>query len=179
LECPRLAQFINRTPTLSAFDEALVQLYYDIAGVTLRYRTSGSGLRDLAIAIASREPDWQLPSIEQVCNSSFHRLSMVEDLFIDHQYSQLVWKNDAIENVLWLELLLPFTPVENLYLCKEFAPGIAAALHQLVGGWITEVLPSLQNIFVVGLETSGHFQENIGRFVSARQLSNHPIAISD
>ena len=107
---------------------------------------------------------------------------MVEDLFINHQYSQLVWKNDAIENALWLELLLPFTAVENLYLFKDFAPGIAAALHELVEGRITEVLPSLQNISWGGgggLETSGPFQETTGWFVAARQFSNHPIAISD
>ena len=91
---------------------------------------------------------------------------------------QLVWKNDAIDNTLWLELLLPFTAVKDLYLGKEFAPGVAVALQDLIGG-ITEVLPSLQNIFVEGLEPSGPFQENIGRFVAARQLSDHPIATSD
>ena len=83
--------------------------------------------------------------------------------------------NDAIENSLWLELLHPFPAVKNLYLSKDFAPGIAAALQEIVG---TEVLPSLQNIFVEGLEPSGPFQENIGQFVAARQLSGRPIAIS-
>ena len=68
--------------------------------------------------------------------------------------------------------------VKDLYLSKEFAPGIAAALQELVGGR-TEVFPSLENIFVEGLELSGSFQENIGQFVAARQLSDHPIAISD
>ncbi|KAF8495477.1 hypothetical protein F5888DRAFT_1635540 [Russula emetica] len=104
---------------------------------------------------------------------------MVEDLYIDHGYSQLVWKNDAIENTLWLQLLLPFTAVKKLYLSEGFAPGIAATLQELVGGRITEVLPSLQNIFVEKFEPSGPLQENIGQFVAARQLSGHPIAISD
>jgi hypothetical protein len=85
---------------------------------------------------------------------------------------------DAIENTLWLELLLPFTAVKNLYLFKEFAPGIAAALQELVGGRITEVLPNLRDILVKDLELSGPFQDNIGQFVAARQLSDHPIAIS-
>jgi hypothetical protein len=71
--------------------------------------------------------------------------------------------------------------VKDLYISKQFAPGIAAALHwqELVGGTITEVLPGLQNIFVESLEPSGPFQENIGQFVAARQLSGHPIAISN
>jgi hypothetical protein len=68
--------------------------------------------------------------------------------------------------------------VKNLYLSEEFATGIAAALQELVGGRITEVLPSLQNIFVDGLWPSGPFQENIAQFVAARQLSDHPIAVS-
>jgi hypothetical protein len=121
----------------------------------------------------------QLSSIEQVCNSSFHPISTVEDLYLEHKYSELVWKNDAIENTLCLQLLVLFTPVKNLYLSKEFALGIAATLQELVGSRITEVLPSLQNIFVEGLEPSGPFQKNIGQFIAARQLSDHPVAIFD
>jgi hypothetical protein len=173
-DCPRLAQFINRTPALRALDEAHVQFYDTTVSVELPV---GSTTPTRYIAISCREPDWQLSSIEQVCNS-LHPLSTVERLYIDHEYSQLVWKNDAIEDTLWLELLRPFTAVENLYLPKEFAPGIAAGLQELVEGRITEVLPSLQNIFVEGLEPSGPFQENIEQFVAARQLSGHPIAIS-
>ena len=104
---------------------------------------------------------------------------MVEDLYIKHQYSQLVWRNDAIENALWWELLLPFSAVKNLYLAKEFALGIAAALEELVWDRITEVLPSLQNIFVEELEPDWRlFQKHIGQFITARQLSSHPVAIN-
>ena len=68
--------------------------------------------------------------------------------------------------------------MKDLYLSKEFVPGIAAALQELVGDRVTEVLPSLQNIFMEKLEPLEPLQENIGRFVAARQLSDHPIAIS-
>jgi hypothetical protein len=177
-DTPRLAQFITRTPTLRAHDEAHVQFWDYSASVELRSRPSESNFDKLWIVISCREPDWQLSSIEQVCNSSLHPLSTAEDLYILHGYSQLVWKDDATENTLWLQLFLPFTAVKNLYLSKEFAPGIAAALQELVGGRIMEVLPSLQNIFVKGLEPSGPFQKNIGQFVAARQLSDHPVTIS-
>ena len=88
---------------------------------------------------------------------NLHPFSTVEDLYIEQRYSKLVWKNDAIEDNLWLQLLLPFTAVKNLYLPKEFAPGIAAALEELIDGRIAEVLPSLQNISVEGLKPSGPF----------------------
>ena len=175
-DCPRLAQFINCTPTLRALDEARLQFDNSTASVKLRYRRSEVDFDDLEIGISCREPDWQLSSIEQVCNFSLHPLSMAEDLYIEYRYSELVWKSDTIESTLWLELLLPFTAVKNLYLSKEFAPGIAASLDELVGVRIAEVLPSLQNIFVGVREPSGPFQEN--RFVAVRKLSDHPVAIS-
>jgi hypothetical protein len=160
-DCPRLAQFINSTPTPRALYEAHVQFNDRTGGVNLRPRTSQSGLRNLEIAISCREPDWQLSSMEQVCNFSLHPLCTVEYLYIEDDHLELVWKDDAIENTLWLELLLPFTTVKDLYISKKFAPGIAAALRELVGG-MTEVLPSLQNIFVEELEESGPVSENIG-----------------
>jgi len=173
---PRLAQFISRTPTFGARNEARVEFDDTIVSVGLRDQQAaklydGSPL----IRIPCKEPDWQLSSVAQACNSCLPPLSMIEVLCINHRYSKLVWKNDSIENNLWLELLLPFPAVKDLYLSKDFAPGIAAALQEMVG---TEVLPSLQNIFVEGLEPSRPFQESIGQFVAARELSGHSITIS-
>ena len=176
-DCPRLAQFINRTPNLRAHDKATVLFDDSAASITLRHQTSKSESGHLLIVILCSEPDWQLSSIEQIC-STLPPLSMVENLYIDRAYWDLVWKNDAVENTLWFEFLLPFTAVKNLYLFRELVPGIALALQELVGGRIMEVLPSLQNIFAEGFEPSGPLQENIGPFVAARQLSGHPIAIS-
>jgi len=167
-DAPQFVQFISRTPALGDY-EAHVRFDDITASVTLPSRSS-------RIQISCIEPDWQLSSIAQVCNSCLPPLSMVEDLHIVHRYSRPVWKSDAIENTLWLELLLPFPAVKNLYLSKDFAQGIAAALQEMVG---TEVLPSLQKIFVKGLEPSGPFQENIGQFIAARELSGHSITISD
>jgi hypothetical protein len=169
-DTPRLAQFINRTPKLGKRD-ATVEFNDEYALV----RLSRGALR---IAIVCIEPDWQLSSIEQVCNSSLHPLSTVEDLKIKHQYSELVWKDDDIENTLWLQLLLPFTAVKNLHLEDIFAPGIVAALQELVGDRIMEVLPSLRKIFVEGLVPWRPLQENFRRLVAARGLSDHPIDIS-
>src|SRR5258708_10558205 len=176
-DTPRLAQFINRTPKFRARDEAHVQFENSVVNIELTNRTHQSGFTTSRIRILCSKQDWQLSSIAQVCNSSLPSLSMLEDLYIVHPYSQLVWKNDAIEDTLWLELLLPFTAVKNLYLAEEFAPGIAAALQELVGARITEILPSLQNIFMRRLEPRGPFQERIGQFVAARRLSGHPVAI--
>jgi len=143
------------------------------------YWIPNSGYVTSQIRISCRDPDWQLSSIAQICNSFLSPLSTVKDLHIKHALFALVWKDDAIENTHWLELLLPFTGVKKLYLANEIAPGIADTLQELVGARITEVLPSLQNIFVMG---SGFmirrpYEEHIGKFVAARQLSGQPVAI--
>ena len=176
-DCPRLAHFINCTPKLRERDEAHVDFEDSTAGVSFRSRISKSKRYNLLIHISCEDPDRRLSSIKRVCNSSLYPLSTVEVLYIEYQYQPIVWKNDPIKNTTWLELLLPFTAVKNLTLSEEFAPSVAAALEELVGDRITEVLPNLQDIFVE--DPSGDFPESIGRFVAARQLSDHPITVSD
>ena len=131
-----------------------------LTSITLRYRAIGPGPDYLQIEIPCREPEWQLFSIEQVSTNLLRPLSTVEDLYIQHRYRKLVWKDGANEDedALWLELLGPSTAVKNLYLSKEFAPGIAVALQGLAtGGRVTEVLPSLLTIFVEGIGPWGPF----------------------
>ena len=87
------------------------------------------------------------------------------------------WQDD-IESSQWLELLHPFTSVKALYLSWEFVPRIAPTLQELVGERVVEVLPALQGLFIEELLPPGPVQEAIGKFVAARQLAGHPIAIS-
>ena len=181
-DCPQVTQFLIRTPKLGVCDdadEAHLQFHDSLASVRLRCQTPTSSSGDFLINISCGGPEWQLSSIEQVCTSSLPPLSMVEDLHIEHRYSELVWDNGSIENTLWLQLLSPFTAVKNLYLSEEFAPGIAAALQELVGARLTEVLPSLQNIFLDRFEPSGPFPKNVEQFVTERRLSAHPVAVSN
>ena len=180
---PRLAQFINCTPTLRVPNEVRVHVVVpEIASIGFRYWASENSFGYLSISISCGEADWQLSSIEQVCNS-LHSLSTVENLNLYIKggpgYPLPAWEDDPIENTLWLQLLLPFTGVKNLSLSVELAPGIAATLKGLVTSRVTEILPSLQNIFVQGLDRSGPLRENIEQFVAARQLSDNPIAIFD
>jgi len=53
----------------------------------------------------------------------------------------------------------------------------ALALRELAGERVTKVLPTLQNLFIEGLEPSGPIQEALGQFVAARQLSGLPVVI--
>jgi hypothetical protein len=80
--------------------------------------------------------------------------------------------------MLWLDLLRPFAAVKNLYLSEELFSHIAPALQELVGGRTTEVLPALENMFLEDFLPRGRIYEGIKRFVAARQLTSHPVAVS-
>jgi hypothetical protein len=174
----QLIQFISRTPTLEVNDKARVDFSHLHVRVTFS-KTSFSSYH-LTLMILCSQPEWQLSSMAQICTSSFPRsfICMVERLDIrERSNSKLEWQDD-IEDSQWLELLHPFTGVKNLYLSKEFVPRIAPSLQELVGGRTTEVLPALQSLFLGDLHPPAPFEEAIGKFAAARQLSNHPVAIS-
>ena len=172
---PRFTQFISRSPTLETFEKAFVAFVGRAASVKLSPQTSGHGTLNMRIPCI--ELDWQVSSVEQVCTSCLPPLSTLEDLYIfESPNSKPVWK-DNIENTLWLELLRPFPAVKNLYLSDKFASLITPALQELTGGSTTEVLPSLQNIFLEELQPSGTVQVSIQQFAATRQVS-HPIAVS-
>jgi hypothetical protein len=178
---PQLIHFITRTPTLKAPEKACLDFDFDIAGVTLSSpNRPGHGM--LNVKILCSELDWQVSSLEQVCTSCLPPLSALEDLYIyeESPMTTLDWRSRNTENTLWLELLQPFPAVKSLYLSEDFAPLVARALQELVGGRTLEVLLTLQNIFLDDLELVEPLPvpEGIAKFVAARQLSGHPITIS-
>jgi hypothetical protein len=104
--------------------------------------------------------------MEQVCTWCLPPLSTLEGLYLGAPGWRL-HRQDNTENDLWLELLHPFTTVKNLYLTEKIAPRIVHVLQELDGERATEVLPTLQNIFLERLRPSGPVREGIERFIAA------------
>ena len=173
---PQLTRFINHSPKFEAFSVARVDLRDDTASITLSSAYEEYNER-LDMRISCTELDWQLSFLEQVCPSSLLPLSTLQDLYMRGRRWPQDWK-DIVDYDQWLKLLHSFPAVKNLYLSEQLAPCVVPALQELVGGRTTELFPNLQNIFVEKLEKSGPVQEGIRKFVSARRVSSHPIAVS-
>jgi hypothetical protein len=77
-----------------------------------------------------------------------------------------------------LEFFQQFTAVKHLSVSNLFAQCIALALQEFVGEGLTNVLPALESLALEELRSSGPVQEAIGKFVAARELSGHPVAVS-
>jgi hypothetical protein len=176
-DTPQIAQFINRTPALKSLDKARVQFGDRATEVNFSSLTSVHG--KLNVKVLCGDLDWQVSSMEQVCTSCLPFISTIEVLCIhkNPHASREDWP-DNIENRLWLELLHPFTTVKTLYISREFVPRIVPALQELVGGRTTEVLPTLQNLFLERREPSVLVQEGIRQFTATRQVASHPVAVT-
>jgi hypothetical protein len=170
-DLPRIHQFIDRTEGLRPLGHAWVM--FDLKTIAIKL---GPPTR-IQLAILCEERDWQLSSLTHVCYQHLP-LSSVEQLSVCefHRGTSLHWKDD-MDSSQWLELFHRFIAVRSLYVAKQFVPFVTAALQELTGERTMEVLPVLNSLFLEGLEPSGPMQEAIKPFVSARQLSDHPVVI--
>jgi len=81
-----------------------------------------------------------------------------------------------MENIQWLEMLRPFTAVNDLELHDSLVPLVAAALEELAVESVTDLLPALQNLFLQSPQ-SEPVNKAIGKFITARQLYGCPVAV--
>lgn len=173
----QLPQFISRIEKFKALSQAHIIVSTYSVDVKLTPQTGTFDRTTLMLGISCGETDWQLSSMAQLCSSSLHPLTMLEHLNIStDQYLRPQWQED-IDNTQWLEVLHPFPAVKNLYLSEDLALRVAPTLKELAEEAAADVLPTLQSLFLEGLQSSGPVQEAIGHFVTARQLSDHPVTV--
>jgi hypothetical protein len=173
----QLVQFIYRKASLKVPDEARVRFLSGTVQITFSSQTRGPG--ELSVEVSCGGSDWELATMVQFFTLFSRPLSSVEGLHIYMRRSDQQDLDD-LENAdqEWLDFLRPFTAVKDIYLCETSAQQISYMLQELVEGRLTEVLPTLQNIFLDAIPPSGLIQKGIMQFVAARELSGHPIAIS-
>ena len=175
-DTPQLFQFISQKPTLSAPEKGHIIFGSYIILIRFLSQTSDHGALVMDITCSASELR-QLSSFEQVNTSSLPYLSALEDLYIHESSTSNPFWHDDVESTL-CQLLRLFASVKNLYLAKEFVPRFAPALQELVGGRTTEVLPTLENIFLEGFQASRPLHNGIELFVAARRLTNRPVVVS-
>ena len=174
-DIPRLCNFIDRTALLGPFSQAVIMF----SGRAVKIVFGPSTRFELEIRCERR--DWQLSSMTQIFAHQLPLLSHVEQLEIrDDLWGTVERKDDpGMDPSQWLELLCPFVAVQNLRVSKGLIPPIANALQQLTGRMALEVLPALGNLSLEGInwQPSGPVQHSLMSFVTARQLSDHPVVI--
>ena len=173
-DTPQFLQFTNRTEIHNAFNRAIVRFYCHCVEVTLSSESLRVDQPSVRLRVSWAKYDWQLLCLVRLCRSTFPLplLSILEYLEIYNHWNPCIYSTD-----LWLELLGLFSFVKSLSLSDNLTLPVMAALGELVGGRVLELLPVLQN---VRLHPRGLFrspQDAVGPFVAVRKLSGHPVAV--
>ena len=177
-DTPQLAQFMMRATGLKAFNEAHVD-FRDCVWVKFFsqtetiFHTKGSYL-----TIQCGILELQLSCLAQLFTSFFPSIYTMEHLYIYSRHLEPQPQED-VENLRWLETFQSFTAVKSLYVSKEFVQGIAHSLQELGEERLMDVFPALESLFLEGFQISRPVQEAVEKFVAARQLLGHPVAVSD
>jgi len=182
-DVPQLYRLIDHAEAFNAFDQARVLILNRAIQLNLYSRTGKVDHRtQLKLQINCEKLDYQLSSLAQICSSSFPLVSAMENLHIREGDNRLVSPPLAVdmETSQWLEILDPFTALKNLHLTETIAARVCSALQELSGERVTEVLPTLQGLFITHLSSDSlpeGLRKAIKTFVAARRRSGHPVSV--
>ncbi len=180
----QLVRFVNRIPMFTAKEAHLVYIgpvsWTGLMSATRLSIVPTTGDGQFSVQITGTHLRWDLSSLSRFCTSFSPIISTLELFYIYDLYLPRTQYQDDDINRQWLDTLRPFIAANELYLSKSFTSHIAPALQSLVGERVTEVLPSLKNIFLEGLQQSTPIPGlgGIQHFFALRLFSSHPIAIS-
>jgi hypothetical protein len=114
----------------------------------------------------------QLPVLSHV-----ERFEIREPRFLT-DVVRIRWEDDPdMDPSEWLELFQLLIGVQSLFVSERFVHRVAAALKEVTGEMAMEVLPALHSLSLEGLQPSGPVQDAMKSFATARQSTNHPVAI--
>ncbi|KAH9164274.1 hypothetical protein EDB89DRAFT_440207 [Lactarius sanguifluus] len=190
LELPHLSDFILRTGGDNP-SEAMIHSIGSTVFVTLYQLGAESGdiCRQFRLGV-EWDPtcwqDWLVWSLVELCDGCLPPalVAGVERLYIDADYVWHGYTMEGNENSpdLWLNALLPFKSVVNLYVSASVVPYVARVLRGLAkGAWlgmwpyvsVEELLPALRMIRF----EAPRKKPSIKRFLAVRQDSGHPVTV--
>jgi F-box-like len=163
----QIPPFIYRIETFEAFKHAHMLYRSALLLISLSSRAGDTSNKTLLLSLQCRHSVWQLQSM-----TYSHQLPLTN--FDLQEQPRPSW-GDGMPDSKWIELLRFFPALETMCISSDLAPYFARALEELGGGQVTEVLPALQYLFISGLVPP--IQEAFGKFVTARQLSGHPVVV--
>jgi hypothetical protein len=121
-------------------------------------------------SIDCKRLDWQVMSVARIC-SQMPFCSHVKSLNIRHSWHPMIQKDvPEIDSMLWSQLFHTFSSVQCLEIPAMLESSIAPALQGLMGESAAEVLPSLQNLSIVGNATAA--REGIAQVLGEQPTSS-------
>ena len=174
---PQLSKFIDRSmgPRLTRLRCADVRIRSNKVTFTLYCRANYQGWdRSPWTTISYEVFDWHVSHMAQVLSQFSATLSNVVHLKLEGNQVD----REGTDGVEWLYLLHQFSTVRTLYIPWTFARHVALALEDITVEMATEVLSTLDLIY---LEAPRRPQpaSSVEKFVAVRRLSGRPVTVVD
>jgi hypothetical protein len=168
-----LTEFIHRT---NAFGCLFSQVTFNKDGASINVgQYENRDIGKFSFKVNCEPLDWQIDSATLVCSALGKVLSTVEDLRLDLDADEMPsgWE-DALENMLGYELLLPFVGVKKLHIAPPLTLELSRALHSVPGELVLELLPELQELEVQLIDPS---KKAFSGFVETRKSVGRPVTL--
>ena len=163
----QLSRFIHHSgPEITRIRHAVVIFYSGEVNFAMYPHANDPYSYRREVIIGCKWIDWQVSHMAQVLSQFCVTLSSVVHL----QLKQFLDLEEArIDDVEWLHLLQQFPTVRTLHVNWKLAGHVALALEDISGRTATEVLPSLELIWIG--------DRRIKKFDAARRVSGHPVNV--
>jgi hypothetical protein len=141
------------------------------------YEQWGIGRFSLHVNVTCEPLDWQIDFATQICCALGKVLSALEELTLDLDADGMPpdWEN-ALDDMMWHELLLPFIGVKKLRIGSSLIPQLSQALESVTGESALDLLPELQ-VLDVPLE-SDLATNAFSTFMKTRESMGRPVQLS-
>ena len=168
-----LTEFVQRT---EGFGCLVARIVFKEYGASIDAGQQGIQSGKLSLHVNCEPFDWQIDSATQVCNALGKVVSALEELTLDLNADGMPsdWEN-ALDIMLWHDLLLPFIGVKKLRIGRLLTSELSQALQSVTGELDLELLPELQQLEVY--INSDDVERRLRAFVEIRQFMGRPVHI--
>jgi hypothetical protein len=158
---PQLCKFVERSEKLKPSSFRRMDLHIQPNTVTIELVHEGHSSFKLSV---------QDEGINQVLRQICGMLTNVDRLSISSGVTE--YYSELGDDILWLQLLRPFTAVKALSVQAGLSRHVVIALKNLTGEMAAEVLPALELLFLQKWPMA-----YLDKFVAARQDVGHPVTV--
>jgi hypothetical protein len=180
-DVPQLRRFIDHSENLNQPTRCYVHFQHSLVSfgatpVTHIHKFFDDFPLHIVVRILCEGIDLQVSHLAQALNQISAVLSNVVHFAIGYNSNcdSVSPDPEGMDDIEWLQLLLPFSSVKTLFVSREFAGHISRSLEYIAAVMATEVLPALEMLCL-----EDHTVSSIHEFIAIRRESGHPVTIVD
>ena len=177
MDASQLGRFFERMEIQESLTQADVRTSEHAISISF---TNSSTSTPPRLQISSKQFDWQLSSMAQICDQCSPFLFCVKELSVNTTQSPSEQDNTNLGGEQWPELIRAFNGARDFHVAGAHVPDILCALRPADQGRITgpTTLPALLSLHTEKpIEMQGPSWDAVQSFIASRTLSGCPVKV--